>query len=107
MGSRLPTCPIPHWIHTFPLFVEAENLPNNGCDIFQIAAMSRDFIMVVSQYIVIARRRRWEGAMGGEMGGEMSGATPPATPAGRRPPAAVFVGPFSLCAYKSINFFLS
>ena len=62
---------------------------------------------VVSQYIVIARRRRWEGAMGGEMGGEMSGATPPATPAGRRPPAAVFVGPFSLRTYKLIDFFLS
>ena len=35
-----PMCPIPHWLHMFPSFVEAEHLPNNGCDIFQITVMS-------------------------------------------------------------------
>ena len=40
-GSKCLMCPIPHWINTFPSFIEAKNLSNNGCDIFQIAAMSR------------------------------------------------------------------
>ena len=73
-------CPIPHWINTFPFFVEAKNLPNNGCDIFQIAAMSRLLVWVDLIQIGLFEKEVIEGGTGWRMGGEMGGATPRATP---------------------------
>ena len=72
--------PIPHWINTFPFFVEAKNLPYNGCDIFQIAAMSRLLVWVDLIQLGLFEKEAMEGGNGWIMAGEMGGVTPPATP---------------------------
>ena len=105
--STCPMCPIPHWIHTFPS--QAENLPNNGCDIFQIAAMSRLLVWVDLIQLGLFKKEAMEGRdweENGRSNGWSNATLDAATmPAGGRQPAAVFVRPFLLHAYKLIFFF--